>query len=82
MIKKEKLTKVKGIQASLNLMITLDDLKKIKGLKEEDKYKSKTFKNYSDLLFNVLKEIDTSKLNKEQPKTFTSIEDLEQHIKE
>lgn len=68
--------KTKGITANLKLLILEDDLKKIKSLKYPEK--SKVFKQYSDLLLNVIKNIEVPKKINET--NFNSIESLEKEI--
>lgn len=74
MAKKEKVT-ARGITAQLRLLILEDDLNKIKKLKNPER--SKVFKQYSNLLLNVLKNIEVPKINSEKVNQFNSVEDLE-----
>lgn len=74
MAKKEKVT-ARGITAQLRLLILEDDLNKIKKLKNPER--SKVFKQYSNLLLNVLKNIEVPKINSEKINKFNSVEDLE-----
>lgn len=74
MAKKEKVT-ARGITAQLRLLILEDDLNKIKKLKNPER--SKVFKQYSNLLLNVLKNIEVPNINSEKINQFNSVEDLE-----
>lgn len=74
MAKKEKVT-ARGITAQLRLLILEDDLNKIKKLKNPER--SKVFKQYSNLLLNVLKNIEVPNINSEKINKFNSVEDLE-----
>lgn len=65
---------VKGITVELKLLITEDDLEKIKKLKNPNK--SKVFRTYNNLLFDCLKSLTIPKQIKTDEK-FTSLEEIE-----
>lgn len=69
----EKPKRVKGITVILKLLITENDIEKIKRLKNPNK--SKVYKQYNDLLFNCLKTLEIPR--NEKAEVFNSIEDLE-----
>lgn len=70
---------VKGITVELKLLITEDNLEKIKKLKNPNK--SKVFRTYSNLLFDCLKSLTIPKQIKTDEK-FTSLEDIERFNKD
>ena len=70
---------VKGITVELKLLITEDDLEKIKKLKNPNK--SKVFRTYNNLLFDCLKSLTIPKQIKTDEK-FTSLEDIERFNKD
>lgn len=65
--------RVKGITVELKLLITENDLEKIKKLRNPNK--SKVYKQYNNLLFNCLKTLEIPR--KEKVDVFNSVEDLE-----
>lgn len=70
---------VKGITVELKLLITEDDLEKIKKLKNPNK--SKVFRTYNNLLFDCLKSLTIPKQIKTDEK-FTSLEEIERFNKD
>lgn len=77
--------RVKGYTVDLRLLITEKDLKKIKSA--SNAYKTKAFKQYSNLLLNCIMTMDISRdTNKEEEtskvKEFNNLEDLESYNRE
>lgn len=72
----KKIEQVRGLTVELKLLITEDDLNKIKKLKNPNK--SKVYKTYNDMLFNCLKSLEIPKQKNDK---FNSVEELERFNK-
>ncbi|MBP5597572.1 MAG: hypothetical protein J6Y02_19530 [Pseudobutyrivibrio sp.] len=72
----KKIEQVRGLTVELKLLITEDDLNKIKKLKNPNK--SKVYKIYNDMLFNCLKSLEIPKQKNDK---FNSVEELERFNK-